>query len=76
MRGERIQNFFQGYLAAPIVFICYVTFKVYKRTHYKRISDIDLVTGVREMNVQQLIAEERAERAQWPTWKKYWNVIC
>jgi len=74
--SARIENFFQGYLAAPIVFVFYVVYKVVRRTSYRRISDIDLNSGVRELNVQQLIAEERAERATWSKPKRYWNVIC
>lgn len=74
--GDRISNFFQGYLAAPIVVIFYVVFKVVKGTSYRRIKDFDLVSGVRELNVQELIAEDRAERETWPTYKKVWNTVC
>jgi len=36
-----------------------------------RLSEIDLLTGRREMDLAAAKAEERAEKATWPVWKKY-----
>ena len=56
------EAFFKAYLAAPIVIIFYIVWKIWKRTPFMRPSTIDLVTGRRLLDTQQLIAEERAER--------------
>jgi len=33
-------------------------------------------SGRRELNVKELIAEERAERAAWPRWKRWYKLLC
>src|SRR5271163_3013863 len=43
--AELVQNFFEAYLAFPIVILCYVTFKLVKRTKIVKISEIDVDTG-------------------------------
>ena len=69
--GEATENFFEGgYLAAAIVVVMYIGYKVIYRTPFVRSHNMDLHTGRREMNIEQLVAEERAERAAWPKWKK------
>jgi len=60
------EAFFQAYLAAPILILFYVVWKIWKRTPFMRPSTIDLVTGRRSLDTQQLIDEERAERMTWP----------
>lgn len=73
--GQAI-NFFQAYLAAPIVIVCYIGYKLWWRTPFMRSHNMDLHTGMRDLNIAELIAEERAERAQWPTWKKVYKLCC
>lgn len=74
--GERVQNWFQVYLAAPLVIICYVVYKILRKTSIKRIKDIDIVSGRRDMNLKEILAEERAIQAKWPWWKKVYRTIC
>ena len=74
--SARVQSWFEAYLAAPIVIIMYLGFKIWKRTHIKRISEIDVTSGRRELNLAALLAEERAEMATWPRWKKIYKTIC
>lgn len=69
-------NFFEAYLAAPIVIAFYIPYKLYYRTPFLRARDMDLHTGVRELNLAELVAEERAERASWPKWKKAYKFLC
>jgi amino acid transporter len=69
-------NFFQVYLAAPIVIAFYVPFKLYYRTAVVRSHNMDLHSGIRELNLSELIAEERAERATWPMWKRVYKHFC
>lgn len=37
---------------------------------------MDLHTGIRELNISELIEEERAERAMWPKWKRAYKFCC
>lgn len=72
----RVKNFFQAYLAAPFVLLCYVWYKIRYRTPFMRCKDMDLKTGVRELNVAELLAEEDLEKATWPKWKKAYKFLC
>src|SRR4051794_7158185 len=72
---EIAQGFFEAYLAMPIVILFYVGFKVIKRTKFKRLADIDITSGRREMDLPAILAEERAIQATWPWWKKWWNIV-
>lgn len=74
--SELVQNWFSVYLAAPVVILFYVAYKLYYRTKFVRSMDMDLVTGRRDLDIQHLIAEERAEQASWPVWKKVYKLFC
>ncbi|KIV78027.1 hypothetical protein PV11_09792 [Exophiala sideris] len=73
---ELVINFFQAYLAAPVVIIMYIGYKVFVRTRIVRTRDMDLFTGKREMNIKTLLAEEKADRLHWPTWKRVYKFLC
>ncbi|KAJ4286338.1 histidine permease [Kalmusia sp. IMI 367209] len=73
---ELVESFFKAYLAFPIVALCYIVFKIVMKTRFKRIDEIDIYSGRREMDLPAILAEERAEQAQWPKWKKVWNFLC
>lgn len=68
--------FFSYYLAVPVVVVFYVVYKVIYRTPFVRAKDMDLVTGRRELDLAELLAEERAEKATWPAWKKVYHFFC
>ncbi|KAK0659323.1 General amino-acid permease GAP1 [Lasiodiplodia hormozganensis] len=74
--GELIENFFSVYLAFPIVIGFYVFYKIWKRTPIVRSHNMDLHTGRRDFDVAELIAQERAEQAEWPKWKKVYKFFC
>lgn len=74
--SERVENFFSMYLAAPVVLLFYIPYKLWYRTPFVRAQDMDLVTGRRELDIQHLLAEERAEQAAWPVWKKAYKLFC
>lgn len=74
--GELVQNWFEAYLAFPIVLISFCFWKFYKKTRFVRIHEIDVMSGRRELNLAELLAEERAEQAAWPRWKKIWKTVC
>uniref|UniRef100_A0A060TEW9 ARAD1D17600p n=1 Tax=Blastobotrys adeninivorans TaxID=409370 RepID=A0A060TEW9_BLAAD len=55
--------FFQKYLAAPIVIVFYIIWKLYKRPPFVRTKDIDVDTGRRDIDLERVkleIAEEKA----------------
>jgi amino acid transporter len=74
-RGQAL-SFFLAYLGVPIVVIFYLTYKIWFRTPFMRSKDMDLVTGRRELNLPTLIAEEKAEQAAWPRWKRAYKMFC
>lgn len=74
--GERVQNWFEAYLAFPIVLLSYIIFKIVKKTKFVAIKDIDVTSGRRDLDLATILAEERAEEAAKPAWKRYWNVVC
>lgn len=71
-----IENFFEVYLAAPVILLFYIAYKIYYKTPFVRSHNMDLHTGIRELNLAELLAEERAERALWPRWKKVYKFFC
>ena len=73
---ENTMNFFEAYLTAPIILAFYVPYKIWKKTKIARTSEMDLQTGMRELNLAELLAEERAEQAAWPRWKKWYKFLC
>lgn len=73
--SEIAQGFFEAYLAMPIVIVFYVGFKLVKKTKDKRLKDIDITSGRREMDLPALLAEEREIMAGWPWWKRWWNIV-
>ena len=73
---QNVANFFQAYMAAPIVLACYIPYKIWFRTQVMRVEDMDLSTGMRELNLLELLAEERKEQAEWPRWKRWYKRLC
>lgn len=63
-------EFFQNMLALPIIVVLFVFWKFYQGTSYVRASEMDLVTGRRELDLAALKQQEMAERQGWPMWKK------
>lgn len=74
--GEQVLSFFQAYLAAPVVILFYVVFKVWKRTSIQRAATIDITTGTREIDLPRILEEERLERMSWPAWKRWYRFFC
>ncbi|KUJ22364.1 general amino-acid permease-like protein GAP1 [Mollisia scopiformis] len=72
----QVNKFFKAFLAAPVVIAFYVCHKIYAKTSIVRCIDMDLRTGIRDLNLPELIAQEQHERATWPKWKKVYKVCC
>jgi yeast amino acid transporter len=71
-----VSNFFQAYLAAPIVLAFYIPYKIYYKTPFVTVDMMDMKTGRRDLDLGHLLAEERAERAAWPAWKRAYKFLC
>jgi amino acid transporter len=74
--AQQVKSWFQGYMAAPVVIVFYVGYKFWYRTAVVRSYNMDLHTGIRELNVAELIEEEKAERREWPRWKRVFKFFC
>ncbi|KHN99940.1 general amino-acid permease GAP1 [Metarhizium album ARSEF 1941] len=73
---EVAENFFLKFMGVPIVLLFYVLHKLYYRTSFVRIRDMDIDTGRRDFNLSILIAHEKEEKASWPTWKRFYKFMC
>lgn len=77
MSGSEIAiNFFQAYLAAPLVLVCYLGHKLWSNSKIVRTKEMDLHTGKRDINIKSLLAEEKEDRLTWPRWKKIYKFLC
>lgn len=65
-----------SYVSAAVILVCYIAYKLYYRTSFVRTYNMDLVSGRRELNLEHLIAEERAEQMMWPMWKRIYKLVC
>jgi amino acid transporter len=76
--NELVINFFQVYLAAPIIVISGVGYKLWFKTKFVRTADIDIKTGSRDTGEDLAILKEmdRVEKAGWPWWKKMYVLFC
>lgn len=71
-------NFFQSYLAAPIVILFFFGYKIYTREFSWGVdlAAIDIDAGRRDYDMETFREEmrlEREEKASWPVWKRWWN---
>lgn len=73
---ELVKNFFSAYLALPVTLLFYFPYKFWYRTPVIRSYNMDLHTGIRELNIAELIEDEREERRKWPRWKKIYKFFC
>lgn len=74
--GQLVENFFSDYLAAPVVLLFFIPYKLWYRTKVVHAREVDLVTGRRDLDIQHLIDQEKAEQAEWPRWKKVYKFFC
>ncbi|KAF1808728.1 hypothetical protein P152DRAFT_404855 [Eremomyces bilateralis CBS 781.70] len=68
------ENFFKSYLALPIVMLFWVCGYFWKRTGWLTIATIDVDSGRRHLDLDQVRADN-AERALWPAWKRILNLM-
>lgn len=74
---EQVENFFLGYLAAPIVLIMWGGYKLVYRTRMWDIRQMDVSSGRREQDNFQAVQDmEKEQRMRWPKWKRWYYVVC
>ena len=59
--GASAENFFENYLAAPIIIVLYLGWKLYsggKGGLFVRAQDMDLTTGLRSLDMEPMVADE------------------
>ena len=64
-----VQAFFKSYLAFPVVILFYIVGWVWKREGWRRISEIDVDSGRRELDYDSF-QKLKAKRAGWPAWRR------
>lgn len=69
------RSFFLSYLGVPIIIVFYLGYKFKYKTKIMHTQDIDLQTGIWEINFGELL-KEREEMASWPAWKRIYKAIC
>ena len=74
--GEKITNFFEAYLALPVILVFYLVYKVWYRTALVTIGDIDLNTGRHEHESALYRDKLREDRTTWPRWKIIYKTLC
>ncbi|KAL2192396.1 amino acid permease-domain-containing protein [Corynascus similis CBS 632.67] len=75
--AERARNFFLYCLALPVVLVFWLGHKLWFKTSFVRVEDMDIDTGRRDFGVLGIIkAQEEEERQSWPRWKRFYKVIC
>lgn len=74
--AEQAKSFFLSYLGAPIILIFYIFYKLRYKTSIMRVEDMDLRTGIRELNLRELLKAEREEMVTWPLWKRGYKLVC
>ncbi|CAN6672063.1 general amino-acid permease Gap1p [Trichomonascus vanleenenianus] len=71
--------FFQQFLACPIILVLFLSHKLIKRTGILRTKDIDIDTGRREVDIDELrqeLEEERQYLRSKPWWYRAYNTWC
>jgi yeast amino acid transporter len=74
--GEKAANFFAAYLAMPVVLLFYGCYKIWYRTRWVRVKDIDLQTGRNEFETAGERRQWKEDRAEWPRWKVVYKTLC
>lgn len=69
-------DFFEAYIAAPVVLLFYAYYKFVYRTKFVSIADIDLDTGRDAFESSLWRDKIREDRSLWPRWKIIYDTMC
>ncbi len=74
--GEQVANFFEAYLAMPVVLLFYAFYKVRYKTRWVRAKDVDLQTGRNDFESSIMRAQWKEDQEDWPRWKVLYKMLC
>ncbi|KAF7554269.1 hypothetical protein G7Z17_g3040 [Cylindrodendrum hubeiense] len=74
--SEKVQTFFLSIMAVPIILVFYILHKLWYRTRFIKISEMDIKTGRRYFRVHIATEQEQEEQMRWPIWKKAFRFLC
>jgi amino acid transporter len=74
--GEQVSNFFEAYLAMPVVLLFYSFYKIWYRTRWVRVRDVDLQTGRNEFETAGVRRQWKEDMGEWPRWKVLYKMVC
>ncbi|EKD14061.1 uncharacterized protein L3040_007937 [Drepanopeziza brunnea f. sp. 'multigermtubi'] len=74
--AEMTANFFEAYLATPIVVLMYSCYKIWYRTKWVRTRDVDLQTGRNAFESVHVRMQWKEDQRDWPMWKKLYKILC
>ena len=72
-------DFFQAYLAVPVIILFWLVYKAFNwnTTKWIKLSEMDLDTNRRSLDSAEIEAEEEKERLNpTPAYKKAWKTVC
>ena len=69
-------NFFEAYLAAPVVLGFGLYYKIMYRTKLVGVREIDLVTGRNEFESEIVRRQWKEDKSEWPRWKVIYKTMC
>jgi amino acid transporter len=74
--GEQVSNFFEAYLAMPVVLLFYSFYKFWYKTRWVRVRDVDLQTGRNEFETAGVRRQWKEDMDEWPRWKVLYKMLC
>jgi amino acid transporter len=60
----------------PVVLLFYGFYKIWYRTKWVRVKDIDLQTGRNEFETAGERRQWKEDMGEWPRWKVLYKTIC
>lgn len=74
--GEQVANFFEAYLAMPVVLLFFTFYKFRFKTRWIRVNEVDLQTGRNEFETAVVRAQWKEDKEDWPRWKVLYKMLC
>lgn len=71
---DRVESWFEVYLAAPVVIAFYLGYKLWFRSSIVKTKDMDINTGRRDFSAR--FAMLKKEKKSWPRWKRIYKSFC
>jgi amino acid transporter len=60
----------------PVVLVFYAYYKIWYKTKWVRIKDIDLFTGKNDFETRSVRMQWREDQSEWPRWKVLYKTLC